>query len=457
MEELLGRKVPQSLEAEQAVLGSMIIDPACIPVVLERLKGREFYSQTNSDIFQTLTYMFNYAKTIDPVTLLDEMRLRGVYQDNSRDYVLRLMEITPTAANVGKYAEIVRDKALLRSLLQTSDEIGNMVYEGEGEADTLLEAAEQKIFALRRGRSVGGLQEISVAVQNVYSAIAAAAVSKDTIPGLPTGLVDLDRQILGLNRGDLVLIASRPGMGKTSIALNIAMAVAQSPVKRHGEEVPGKKNRVAIFSLEMAREQLAMRLISSEVMIDNQKLQTGKLSPSEFSRVGGACAAISSSGLLIDDNPMLTVAEMNAQCRRVEDLALVVVDYLQLMQSSGSGKNYSNESRTQAVSDISRMMKIMAKDLNVPVVCLSQLSRANEARADKRPLLSDLRESGAIEQDADIVIGLYREGYYNRECENPNAAEAIILKNRRGETGKVDLMWLPEYTSYRSVERRHED
>ncbi len=457
MEELLGRKVPQSLEAEQAVLGSMIFDTACIPVVLEKLKGDEFYSQTNAEIFQTLSYMFNYARTIDPVTLLDEMRTRGVFQDNSADYVQRLMEITPTAANVEKYADIVRDKALLRALLHTADEIGGMVYEGEGTADVLLEAAEQKIFSLRQGRTVGGLQEVGVAVQNVYSAIAEAAVSTETIPGLPTGLVDLDRQILGLNKGDLILIASRPGMGKTSIALNIAMTVAQLPVVRDGKELPDKKRRVAVFSLEMAREQLALRLISSEVMIDNQKLQTGKLSPSEFSRIGGACAAISNSGMLIDDNPMLTVAEMNAQCRRVEDLALVVVDYLQLMQSSGSGKSYSNESRTQAVSDISRMMKIMAKDLNVPVVCLSQLSRANESRSDKRPMLSDLRESGAIEQDADIVIGLYREGYYNKECENPNAAEAIVLKNRRGETGKVDLMWLPEYTSYRSVERRHED
>ncbi len=455
MEELLGRKVPHSLEAEQSVLGSMIIDPACIPAVLERLKGGEFYSQTNGEIFQTLSYMFNYARAIDPVTLLEEMRIRGVYRDNSQEYILRLMEMTPTAANVTKYADIVRDKALLRRLLETADDISATVYAGEGEADAILEAAEQKVFALRRGRTVGGLQEVSVAVQNVYTAIAAAAASKEAIPGLSTGLVDLDRQILGLNKGDLILIASRPGMGKTSIALNIAMTVARKPIRREGktDDRPGK---VAVFSLEMTREQLAMRLISSEVMIDNQKLQTGKLSPSEFSRVGGACAAIAASGLLIDDNPTLSVAEMNAQCRRVEDLVLVVVDYLQLMQSSGSGKSYSNESRTQAVSDISRMLKIMAKDLNVPVVCLSQLSRANEARSDKRPMLSDLRESGAIEQDADIVIGLYREGYYNRECENPNAAEAIVLKNRRGETGKVDLLWLPEYTSYRSVERIHD-
>ena len=455
MEELLGRKVPHSLEAEQSVLGSMIIDPACIPAVLERLKGGEFYSQTNGEIFAALSAMFNYARVIDPVTLLEEMRVRGVYRDNSQEYILRLMELTPTAANVAKYADIVRDKALLRRLLETADDISEMVYAGEGEADTILEAAEQKVFALRRGRTVGGLQEVSVAVQNVYTAIAAAAASKEVIPGLPTGLADLDRQILGLNKGDLILIASRPGMGKTSIALNIAMTVARKPLRRPGsdDDRPGK---VAVFSLEMTREQLAMRLISSEVMIDNQKLQTGKLSPSEFSRVGGACAAIAASGLLIDDNPTLSVAEMNAQCRRVEDLVLVVVDYLQLMQSSGSGKSYSNESRTQAVSDISRMLKIMAKDLNVPVVCLSQLSRANEARSDKRPMLSDLRESGAIEQDADIVIGLYREGYYNRECENPNAAEALVLKNRRGETGKVDLLWLPEYTSYRSVERIHD-
>jgi replicative DNA helicase len=243
-----------------------------------------------------------------------------------------------------------------------------------------------------------------------------------------------------------VLIASRPGMGKTSIALNIALHVAKI-----------SRKTVAVFSLEMSREQLAIRLLAGESLVDSQKLLTGQLSHAEWQRIGSAASVISETDIMIDDNPSLSVAEMNSQCRRLDNLGLVVIDYLQLMQSAGSGRSYAGENRTQAVSDISRMMKIMAKELNVPVICLSQLSRANETRTNKRPVLSDLRESGAIEQDADIVIGLYRDGYYDRECPNPNEAEAIVLKNRHGELKTVPLMWLPEYTSYVSAERRHSE
>jgi replicative DNA helicase len=446
MDEILGRRVPYDGAAEQAVVGSMIIDPACIPAVMEHIKAHEFYIQTNRDIFETISYMFSYGKTVDPVTILDQMKIRGVFHDNSQAYLLELMEATPTAANVLKYCEIVRDRALLRNLAQAANEIGEMVYAGEGEAEQMLELAEQKIYGLRSGRGVGGLQEVSMVVHRVYDTMVEASQREDAIPGLNTGLLDLDSYILGLNKGDLVLIASRPGMGKTSIALNIALHVGKTS---------GKK--VAIFSLEMAREQLVTRLLSGESLVNNQKLQTGKLTTEEWGRIAVACSAVSQSQLLIDDNPMLSVAEMNAQCRRVDNLGLVVIDYLQLMQSAGSGRSYSNESRTQAVSDISRMLKIMAKELNVPVICLSQLSRANEARQNKRPMLSDLRESGAIEQDADIVIGLYREGYYNQEAENPNLAEAIILKNRHGQVGTIELMWLPEYTTYANAEKRRED
>lgn len=446
MDEILGRKVPCDPAAEQAVVGSMMIDPACIPAVMEKIRAQEFYTQTNREIFETIAYMFNYGKTVDPVTVLDQMKVRGVYTDNSQSYLVELMQTTPTAANVMKYCEIVRDRALLRSLAQASEEITELVYAGQGEAEQTLELAEQKIYALRSGRAVGGLQEIGMVVRRVYDSMVEASQREDAIPGLPTGLADLDEYILGLNRGDLILIASRPGMGKTSIALNIALHVGKNS---------GKK--VAVFSLEMAREQLVTRLLSGESMIDNQKLQTGKLGAEEWGRIAAACSAVSQSQLLIDDNPTLSVAEMNAQCRRVENLGLVVIDYLQLMQSAGSGKSYSNESRTQAVSDISRMLKIMAKELNVPVICLSQLSRANEARQNKRPMLSDLRESGAIEQDADIVIGLYREGYYNQETENPNLAEALILKNRHGQIGTIELMWLPEYTTYGNADKKHKD
>lgn len=446
MDELLGRKTPHSAQAEQAVVGSMLIDPRCVPEVLEKLKADEFYIKLNRDIYETMYTMFSYGQTIDPVTVLDQMKVRGVYQENGESYVAELMRVTPTAANVLEYAAIVRDRALLRRLGETADEINNMVYEGAGEAETMLEAAERRIYALRQGRNVGGLVPIASVVQNVFDNLSEAASSGSKIPGISTGLPDLDRFILGLNKSELILVAARPGMGKTSIALNMALHAAMNLGKT-----------VAVFSLEMSREQLTTRLLSRAALVPSQHLLTGQLSEQQWKSIADAAQSLSATDIRIDDNPSLTVSDMNAQCRRVQKLDLVVIDYLQLMQSAGSGHSWSNESRTQAVSDISRMLKIMAKELNVPVVCLSQLSRANESRQDKRPVLSDLRESGAIEQDADVVIGLYRDGYYNKECENPNLAEAIVLKNRKGSTGTVELSWLPEYTSFGSVERRRDD
>ena len=437
MNELLGRQAPHSASAEQAVLGSMLIDPRCISEVIDKVKSDDFYIQQNREIFETMFAMFAYGQTIDPVTVLDQMRVRGVYKEgSSQQYLMELMQITPTAANVLEYAAIVRDRALLRGLAAAADEINNMVYE----------AAERKIYALRKDRSTGGLTPVSVVVQNVYDQLSEAAASESAVPGLTTGIGDLDRTILGMGPGDLILIASRPGMGKTSMGLNIAMHVAKA-----------SKKTVAVFSLEMTREQLVTRLLAGEALVDSQKLQTGRLSSDEWRRISSAASVLSATDLRIDDNPSLTVSDMNAQCRRLTELGLVVVDYLQLMQSAGSGHSWSNESRTQAVSDISRMMKIMAKELGVPVLCLSQLSRANESRQNKRPMLSDLRESGAIEQDADVVIGLYREGYYNTECENPNEAEAIILKNRRGSIGTLKLMWLPQYTTFAAMSQRADD
>ena len=439
MDELLGRKTPHSATAEQAVIGSMLIDTRCIPEVLEKLKADEFYIKLNRDIYETINTMFSYGQTIDPVTVLDQMKVRGVYQDGNESYMAEVMRITPTAANVLEYAAIVRDRALLRRLGEAADEINNMVYEGSGEAEAMLEAAERRIYALRQGRNVGGLMPVSSVVQNVFDTLSEAAASGEKIPGISTGLPDLDRVTLGLNKSELILIAARPGMGKTSIALNLALHAAMN-----------LKKTVAIFSLEMSREQLVTRLLSRASLVPSQNLLTGQLSEQQWREISDAAQALSATDIRIDDNPSLTVSEMNAQCRRVPNLDLVVIDYLQLMQSAGSG-------RTQAVSDISRMLKIMAKELNVPVICLSQLSRANESRQDKRPMLSDLRESGAIEQDADVVIGLYRDGYYNKECENPNLAEAIILKNRKGQTGTVELLWLPEYTTFSSVEKHRED
>ena len=446
MDELLGRKTPHSAPAEQAVIGSMLIDSKCIPEVLEKLKPDEFYIQVNRDIYETIYTMFSYSMVIDPVTVLGQMKVRGVYTDNCEEYIAEIMRITPTAANVMEYAAIVRDRALLRRLGEAADEINSMVYEGSGEAEAMLEAAERKIYALRQGRNVGGLVPVSSVVQTVFDEMNEAASSGNAIPGLPSGFPDLDRTILGLNNSELILVAGRPGMGKTSIALNMALHVGLN-----------QKKSVAIFSLEMSREQLATRLLSRASLVPLQNLLTGQLSEEQWRSVSDAAQSLSMTNILIDDNPTLTVSEMNAQCRRVADLGLVVIDYLQLMQSAGSGHTWSNESRTQAVSDISRMLKIMAKELNVPVITASQLSRANESRQDKRPMLSDLRESGSIEQDADVVIGLYRDGYYNKESENPNLAEAIVLKNRKGQTGTVELSWLGEYTSFTSLERRHDD
>ena len=398
MDELLGRKIPYSAQAEQAVIGSMLIDPRCIPEVLDKLKADEFYLKSNRDIYETVYAMFAYGQTIDPVTVLDQMKVRGVYEDKLDSYMAEVMRMTPTSANVLEYAAIVRDRALLRRLGETADEINKMVGEGSGEADTLLEAAERKIYALRQGRNVGGLLPISGIVQNVFDNLSEAAASGNKIPGIPTGLADLDRMILGLNKSELILVAARPGMGKTSIALNMALHAAVNEGKT-----------IAMFSLEMSREQLVSRLLSKAALIPSQNLMTGQLTPQQWRNITDAAQTLSATDIRIDDNPSLTVSEMNAQCRRIPKLDLVIIDYLQLMQSAGSGHTWSNESRTQAVSDISRMMKIMAKELNVPVICLSQLSRANESRQDKRPMLSDLRESGAIEQDADVVIGLYRE------------------------------------------------
>ena len=445
MDELLGRKTPYSATAEQAVIGSMLIDPRCVPDVIEKVNTEDFYLKQNRDVFETIYQMFAYSQTIDPVMVIDQMKVRGVYDDNTESYLAEVMRLTPTAANVLEYAAIVRDRAMLRHLGEAADEINNMVYEGAGEADTVLEAAEQKIYLLRQGRNVGGLLPVSSVINNVFDTLSEYAASGSRIPGLSTGLPDLDRMLLGLNKSDFILIAARPGMGKTSIALNIALHVALV-----------LKKTVAFFSLEMSREQLVTRLLSKPAMVPSQNLMTGQLTDSQWRSISEAAQQMSMSDIRIDDNPSVTVSDMKASCRRVKDLGLVCIDYLQLMSSAGT-KNSWADNRQQAVSEISRMLKIMAKELNVPIICLSQLNRAVESRQDKRPLLSDLRESGSIEQDADAVVALYREGYYVKEAENPNLAEALILKNRRGSTGTVYLNWLAEYTSFTSYEANREE
>ena len=443
-EELLSRQPPQSLEAEQAVLGSILIDSRCVADVIGIVKPEDFFLEQNREIYETIYTMFNFSETIDPVTVLDKMRAMGNYHDNSRDYVLQLMEITPTAANAVRYANIVREKSMLRGLGTAASEISQMVGEQVGTPSEILEAAERKIYALRKGESWDSLEHIGTIMLKVFERLNELANSDSAIPGLSTGLRDLDAKINGLNKSDLLLIAARPAMGKTSFALNIGLNVAKK-----------YKSTVAIFSLEMSREQLAMRLLSGESFVDSNKLMTGKLEEEEWTKLAMASAALSQTDIRVDDNPAITVAEMNAKLRRVEDLGLVIIDYLQLMTGSGYGK--TSENRVQVVGEISRSLKIMAKELNVPVICLSQLSRAVESRQDKRPIMSDLRESGAIEQDADAILFLYRDDYYNENSEEKNVAECIVSKNRHGETGTVKLQWLPQFTTFADREWKHAD
>lgn len=446
-ESLLLRQMPHSVEAEQSVLGAMLIDARCIPQVVEALTGEDFYLKANRDIYDAIYSMFSFSAVIDPVTVLDQMKRSGVYDENtSRSYLLQLMDITPTSANVMEYVRIVRDKSLLRRISETAGTLTALVQEGTETAQSVLDLAEQRIFAIRQGRNLQGLEPLSRILVGVFDRLQELSQSTAEIPGMATGFGDSDRTLTGLNPAELILLAARPGMGKTSFALNVLL---------HAGKFSGKT--VVFFSLEMSKEQLAMRLISSECFLDNKKLMTGRLSPDDWDKVTLASSALSHTSIYIDDNPTLSVADMNAKCRRVENLGLIIIDYLQLMQSSGGSTRYSGENRQQVVADISRALKIMSKELHVPVLCLSQLSRANESRSDKRPMLSDLRESGAIEQDADVVMFLYREDYYNKTSENHNKAECIIAKNRRGETTTVDLQWLPEFTTFSSVERSHEE
>ena len=441
-EELLNRQPPQSLEAEQAVLGSILIDSRCVADVVGIITPEDFYMQANREIFETIYTMFNFSQTIDPVTVLDKMKELGLHRDDSRSYILQLMEITPTAANVVRYANIVREKAMLRGLAQAAVDISETVHSEVGTPSEILESAEKKIYALRKGERGDSLEHIGTILHKVFDRLTELSQSDSLIPGLSTGLRDLDMKINGLNKSDLLLVAARPAMGKSAFALNIAVNVAKK-----------YKKTVAVFNLEMSREQLVLRLLASESFIDMQKLATGKLSEEEWGKLCMGSAALSQTDIRIDDNPSVTVADINAKCRRLDNLGLVVIDYLQLMQGSGYGKGSDN--RVTVVGEISRSLKIMAKELNVPVVCLSQLSRAVEGRTDKRPILSDLRESGAIEQDADSVMFLYRDEYYNENTEDKGLAECIVAKNRHGETGTIKMQWFGPYQTFADREWKH--
>ncbi len=445
MDELFARhQLPHSVEAEQAVIGSILIDARCVPDVLTELKASDFFVPQNRAIFEAVISMFNFSQTIDPITVLGQMRERGQTDERAmRSYIMTLMELTPTAAHVLEYVKIVKDRALLRQVAEAAEEIQGNIRDQEGDGNTVLDFAEQRVYSIRQGRSDQSFQTVSQVLLEVFDRLETLAQNQGQLPGLPTGLSEVDSYLGGMGRSNFILIASRPGMGKTSIALNIALNAARAT-----------GTAVAFFSLEMSREQLVSRLLSIESYIDSRKLQTGQLSPDEWSRLLDASRNLSRLDLRFDDNSNINVAEMKAKCRRVDNLGLIVIDYLQLMQGTRHTDN-----RVQEVGDISRNLKIMAKELNVPVLCLSQLSRAAETRSEKnkRPMLSDLRESGAIEQDADVVMFLYRDEYYHEDTEDKNIAECIIAKNRHGATGTVELHWMAQYTSFTSQEWKQKD
>ncbi|MGM9612160.1 MAG: replicative DNA helicase, partial [Butyricicoccus sp.] len=396
----------------------------------------------NRRIFETIYSMFNNAMRIDAVTVLDQLKSAGLYDDaGGRAYLMQLMDVTPTSAGVREYAAIVRDKSMLRAIAQAGAEIEKMAFEGGGTAADIAELAEQKIYNVRQGREIKGLSHIKNVIMDLYAQLDERSRSDSDIPGISTGFRDLDHALTGLNKSDLILVAARPGMGKTAFALNIALNAAKA-----------SKKDVVVFQLEMSKDQLASRFLASEALIESQKLKTGNLAEDDWIKIARATNVLAKTRIYVDDNPAITVAEIKAKCRRLGDgLGLIVIDYLQLMQSGGR----RNDNRTQEVAEISRALKIMAKELNVPVVCLSQLSRAAEQRADKKPMLSDLRESGAIEQDADIVMFIYRDDYYNEDSEQKNVAEIIIAKNRHGATGSIHLQWIGQYTTFSSQDRVH--
>lgn len=443
MDDILSRKAPYSADAEQAVIGSMLLDSRCVGEVIGLLSPEDFYLRQNQQIFETIYSMFNYGEPIDAITVNNKLKELGYYDEAStQKYLMQLLEVTPTAANVKQYAAIVRDKALLRGISNAADEISQSVYEEVGSASDVLEAAEKKIYALRRGTADDALERIGTVLIKAFDRLNELAKSDKEFPGHPTGFRALDKRIHGLNDGNLIILAARPGMGKTTMALNMISSVAKKTGKT-----------VAFFSYEMSKEELARRLLSCESFVDNEKLTTGRLNAEEWAALGLAASALSQTDIRVSDLGSVTVANMSALCRRLDNLGLVVIDYLQLMTSAGPGG--SSENRVQVVSEITRSLKIMAKELNVPVICLSQLSRRAEQRDknDHRPQLSDLRESGSIEQDADIVLMLYRDDYYNPESEERNIVEVIVAKNRHGEPGTEKLQWLPEFFSFSDLEQ----
>lgn len=436
MNEDLKRRMPFSLEAEQSLLASIMIDPSCMDVIAPIVRLDDFYVSEHAEIFSVMQGMYLKSKNIDLVTLIDELSKNGVYDEaGGREYLKLIAEVVPTASNAKDYAKIVRDKAILRRLVTAGEEIVDAAYTGDDDAERLVEYAESKIYSIAEGRENKSFVHIRDALVMVYDKLKNLSQDPDSVKGVPTGFPALDNVIVGLSDSDLVLVGARPGMGKTSFAMNIATAAALKT-----------KKTVCVFSLEMSAEQLANRMLSSEAQVDSYKLRSGQLDDRDWEAIAYASSRLSEMDILIDDTPGISVTGIKSKLRRVKNLGLVVIDYLQLMQSERRTDN-----RALEVGDISRGLKLLAKELNVPVVTCAQLSRGPESRSDKRPMLSDLRDSGAIEQDADIVLFLYRDEYYNEDASNQSVAEVIVAKNRHGSLDKVKLGFIGQYTKFTSL------
>lgn len=435
-ETIIKRIMPHSVEAEQTVIGAMIMDGDAIITSMEILHGDDFYQRQYGVIFEAIIELYEGGIPTDLVTLQEKLNSKDVPPEiASQEFLMKLTMAVPTTANVKYYADIVREKAILRRLIKANDELNNSCYGGQEPVDSILDQAEKNVFQLIQGQGGDELTPIRDIVMDALTRVERAAKNKGNVTGIPTGFVYLDSKMAGLQPSDLILIAARPSMGKTAFALNIAQYVA---LKQHMS--------VGIFSLEMSKEQLVNRLFALEGGIDAQKLRVGDLDPDDWERLLESSGAIGRSRIMIDDTPGITIQEMRSKCRKMkleQGLDLVIIDYLQLMESSGRV-----ESQQQKISEISRSLKGLARELNVPVIALSQLNRALEARPDKRPMLSDLRDSGAIEQDADVVMFIYRDDYYNKDSEAKNVAEIIIAKQRNGPVGTVKLTWLPQFTRF---------
>lgn len=441
----LGRIPPHDIEAEQAIIGSMLTDKDAVIAAVEVLQEQDFYREDNKIIYSAILNLYNRAEPIDIITLKSELKSMGKFEAvGGLEYIVQLPDKVPTTSNVEQYIKIVEEKSMLRALIKTADELITLGYDPTQEVEQVIDIAEKKIFQVMQKKNQKGYSSIKDILVDTFTQLEQLYNQKESITGVPTGFVDLDYRTSGLHNSDLILVAARPAMGKSAFALNIATNAAVRA------KVP-----VAIFSLEMSKEQMTNRILCSEAMVDSAKVRTGKIDDDEWAKLAATSGELSEASIYIDDTPGISIMEIRAKCRKMKlekNIGLVVIDYLQLVQ----GSNKKGGSREQEIAEISRSLKILAKEIDVPVIALSQLSRAPEQRIDHRPMLSDLRESGSIEQDADIVMFLYRDDYYNEDTEKKNIAEVIIAKHRSGATGTVELLWLANYTKFANIERYRE-